>query len=289
MAGARPSWLIVGSLLVCALPGACFDTKLIPAEASADGGAPPSAGKTFTDAGEAPSQAGAETAGSSHGGSAGAAAAGSPSGGSSGSPAGGAASRITWLELQGSEAPESQPPNGELHIAGQFYGYDDGCAELHWDEASRCATGRLCDSLGGQNWGIAVGFDFHNTGEQGAPPNTKLTWDPRDVGALGVAFKIGGEARAPGLQLWILNMDPTWAGECSAMTCEIAGPPDGRRQVPLEGELLFSKMDKDNWGGGGLPYEFDPAAVHALQFKLPAIEVGPASFSFCVEALGIIR
>lgn len=287
MVGARPLVVIVSSLL-CALSGACFDTRLIPGEPSHDGGAPSSAGTTSADAGEAPSHAGTGTGGSSRGGSAGAGTAGTPSVGSSAN-AGGGGSRITWLELQGSEAPAGQLPNGDLQIAGQFYAYDDGCAELHWDEASRCATGRLCDSLGGQNWGIAVGFDWHNTGEQGVPPNTKLTWDPRDVGALGVAFKIGGEQRAPGLQLWVLNMDPAWGGECPAMTCEIAGPPDGRRQVSLEGELLFSDMDKDNWGGGGLPYEFDPAAVHALQFKLPAIEVGAANFSFCIDALGIIR
>jgi len=289
MAGARPLLVIVGSLLACALAGACFDTKLIPEEASDDGGAPTTAGKTFTDAGETSSQAGAVTGGSSHGGTAGAPTAGSSVGGGSGNPAGGEASRVTWLALQGSEAPSSLPPNLDLRIAGQFYAYADGCAELHWDAASRCATGQLCDSLGGENWGIAVGFDFNNTGEQGEPPNTKLTWDPRDVGALGVAYEIGGQKRAPGLQLWVLNMAPAWSGECSAMTCEIAGPPDGRRQMPLQGELLFSDMDKDNWGGVGVPYDFDPAAVHALQFKLPAIEVGAATFSFCVDALGVIR
>lgn len=289
MAGARPWLVIVGSLLTCALAGACFDTKLIPEEASGDGGALPTAGKAFTDAGEAPNPAGAENGGSSRGGAAGAPTAGSPSAGSAGNSAGGGGSRVTWLELQGSEAPNSLPPNGDLHIAGQFYAYADSCAELHWDAASRCATGQLCESRGGENWGIAVGFDFNNTGEQGEPPNTKLTWDPREVGALGVAYEIGGQERAPGLQLWVLNMDRLWDGECSAMTCEIAGPPDGRRLVPLKGELLFSNMDKDNWGGSGVPYDFDPAAVHALQFKLPAIEVGATSFSFCVDALGIIR
>jgi hypothetical protein len=84
-------------------------------------------------------------------------------------------------------------------------------------------------------------------------------------------------------------MDSAWNGECTAMTCELAGPPDGRRLLPLEGELWFDSMHKDDWGGAGVDYEYDPAAVYALQFKLPAIEVGPASFSFCVGALGIIR
>jgi hypothetical protein len=279
--------LVASSLLSCALPCSCFDTKLIPAPPSHDGGAPGSAGMAA--AGEAPSEAGAENGGASLGGSAGASISGGPLGGSAGKPAGGEPTRVTWLELRGSEAPASEQPNADLGISGQFYAYGDGCADLYWDEASRCATGKLCDALGGENWGIAVGFDFHNTGEQGTPPNTKLTWDPRDVGALGVAYDIGGEAKAPGLQLWVLNMDPIWQGECSAMTCEIAGPPDGQRLRSLQGELLFSDMDKDNWGGGGMSYEYDPAAVHALQLKLPAIEVGPTSFSFCVDALGIVR
>jgi hypothetical protein len=288
----RLSLLVAASLLACA----CFDTKLIPAEPADEGGAPgkagatsADAGATLTDAGETASAAGAEQGGSSTGGSGGAAAAGTHSGGSAGGPSGGEPARVTWLELRGSEAPASEPPNGELHIAGRFYAYADGCAELHWDEASRCATGQLCAPLDGENWGVAVGFDFNNTGAQGVPANTKLTWDPRDVGALGVAYEVGGEAQAPGLQLWVLNMDPVWQGKCTAMTCEIAGPPDGRRLLPLQGELLFSHMDKDDWGGGGVRYEYDPAAVHALQFKLPAIEVGPASFSFCIDALGIVR
>lgn len=294
MGSARLPLLVAVSL--CALSAACFDTKLIPSEPvdeggapTTPGGAPATQGGTSADAGQPPSDAGAETGGSAVGGFGGASVAGQHSGGSAGQPSGGEPSRVTWLSLQGSEAPASEEPNGDLHIAGHFYAYADECADLDWDDAARCATGQLCDPLGGENWGIAVGFDFKITGEDGVPPNAKLTWDPREVGALGVAFKIGGEARAPGLQLWVLNMDSVWDGECTAMTCEIAGPPDGRRLLPLEGELWFDNMQKDDWGGGGDPYEYDPAAVHALQFKLPAIEVGPASFSFCIDALGIIR
>jgi hypothetical protein len=48
-------------------------------------------------------------------------------------------------------------------------------------------------------------------------------------------------------------------------------------------------MVKDYWGGAGVNYRFDPAAVHALQFKLPAINVGGVSFSFCIDALGVVR
>lgn len=292
--------LLVALSLLCALPAACFDTKRIPAPEPVDaGGAPSTAGRTPADAGRAYSDAGGDTGAALLGGFGGAALAGMPAGANAGEPSGGEAdagepsggapSRVTWLSLQGSDAPASEQPNGDLHIAGRFYAYADACAELHWDEATRCASGQLCDPLGGENWGIAVGFDFNNTGEEGSPANAKRTWDPRDVGALGVAFKIGGQARAPGFQIWVLNMDPVWGGECTAMTCEIAGPPDGRRLLPLEGELWFDDMRKDDWGGAGERYEYDPAAVYALQLKLPAIEVGPASFSFCVDALGIIR
>jgi hypothetical protein len=288
--GSARSPLLVALALV-ALPAACFDTQLIPAPPGEEGGAPSAQGGASAEAGQpvADAGAGAEHGGAAPGGFGGALVAGMPAAGSAGKPSGGAPSRVTWLALQGSEAPADEAPNGDLQIAGRFYAYADDCAELHWDEAARCATGQLCESLGGLNWGVAVGFDFDNTGAQGSPANAKRTWDPREVGALGVAFEIGGEGRAPGLQLWVLNMDSIWDGECTAMTCEIAGPPDGRRLLPLEGELWFDAMQKDDWGGSGVQYEYDPAAVYALQFKLPAIEVGPAAFSFCVDALGIIR
>ncbi|HEY4160110.1 MAG TPA: hypothetical protein VGM29_18485 [Polyangiaceae bacterium] len=48
-------------------------------------------------------------------------------------------------------------------------------------------------------------------------------------------------------------------------------------------------MQKDYWGGTGTAYTFDPAKVHALQFRLPAINVPRASFDFCIDALGVIR
>jgi hypothetical protein len=279
--------------LVASLPatqvGACFDTRLIPHEPTHAGGAfsAGAAGEGFELAGEG----GASHAVAGAAGEAGAAGGNLPVGGSPGGSAGaggGGPVRVTWLTLEGSEAPGVAPTNAALGINGHFYAYADDCAELEWDETSRCASGKLCDALGGQNWGVAVGFDFNSTGADGDPPSTKLTWDPRESGTLGVAFEIGGGA-APGLQLWVLNMDPVWAGQCSAMTCEIAGPPDGRRLLPRVGELLFDSMQKDDWGGGGIPYEFDPAAVHALQFKLPAIEVGAATFDFCIETLGVIR
>jgi hypothetical protein len=196
--------------------------------------------------------------------------------------------RVAWLELFGSQAPGSSESNRALGVRGSFYAYSDSCAELSWDESTRCASGKLCDpTLNADAWGMAIGFDFNNTGEDGAPPNAKLTWNPNDVGALGVSWRVTGSA--PGLQLWVLNMAPRWQGLCEVMSCEIDGPPDGVAQAPSNGELLFDQLVKDYWGGAGVTYQFDPAAVHALQFKLPAIRVGAASFDFCIEALGIVR
>jgi len=102
----------------------------------------------------------------------------------------------------------------------------------------------------------------------------------------GVTWRIRGSS--PGLQLWVLNMAPRFQGQCSEMTCEIAGPPDGAKSAALEGTLLFDQMVKDTWANG-IAYVYDPAAVYALQFKLPAINVGSASFDFCVDALGVVR
>ncbi|HYQ17142.1 MAG TPA: hypothetical protein VEQ58_15325 [Polyangiaceae bacterium] len=195
---------------------------------------------------------------------------------------------MTWLELTGDRAPDADATNHQLHVDGAFYAYADSCAQLSWNETTRCASGKLCDpSLEPDAWGMAIGFDFRNTGANGTPPDTKLLWDPREVGATGVSWKVSGTA--PGLQLWVLNMDSSWHGQCDVMSCEIAGPPDGVEIAPLKGELLFEQMVKDYWGGAGEPYQFDPAAVHALQFKLPAIRVHAAEFNFCLEALGIVR
>lgn len=207
-----------------------------------------------------------------------------------GSPAsgglGGAAEPIAWLTVDADRAPDDVAPNDALRIAGAFYAYGDDCAKLDWDPVTRCATGVLCTAGPTfENWGVAIGFDFRNTGEDGDPPNAKMPWDPRLVNARGLAWAIRG--RAPALQVWVLNMDPRWGGLCSAKTCEIVGPPDGIEAAPLNGQLWFDAMVKDNWASG-VTYVFDPAAVHALQFKLPAIIAGSQSFSFCVERLGIL-
>jgi hypothetical protein len=284
---------VLAALVSLGGPPGCFDTRTIPDEAGAG-----AAG--FSSGGKHTSAAGAAAATATEGGSAGAAgeagdsaiagAAGSLRGGAGGAgqAGGGSAPEVTWLALAGSAAPASDAGNAALGINGSFYAYGDDCATLVWDETTRCASGRLCTAGASyENWGIAVGFDFHATGASGDPPDSKLVWNPDDVGVRGVTWRIRGTA--PGRQVWVLNMEPSFHGICSVMTCEIAGPPDGAATPSLAGTLLFDDMVKDTWGGPSTPYRYDPAAVYALQFKLPAINVGSASFDFCVEALGVIR
>ena len=106
------------------------------------------------------------------------------------------------------------------------------------------------------------------------------------MGAIGVAWSVSGSA--PGLQVWVTNMDPSWNGVCTADSCEIPGPPDGDSSVTMTAQLDFSNMEKDNWGSSGTNYVFDPSAILALQFKLPAVTSGGLSYSFCIDRLGII-
>jgi hypothetical protein len=298
---AGPAWILAWSVVCVAV--ACFDPPLLP-PAAPDGGTSGQAGRAElagqgaaeADAGESSmaggaassSNAGAGGGGDGGDGGAGRATAGAVSGGSAGS-SGGTPARVTWLTLDGNRAPSSSTVNAELGIEGSFYAYADDCTlpSLSWDASTRCVSGMLCDA-GPQfeYWGVAVGFDFHNTGSSGDPPDTKLLWDPRDMAAKGVAWEVSG--LAPGLQVWVLNMDPKFGGQCSAETCEIPGPPDGTASAAAQGELLFSNMQKDYWGSG-VSYDYDPALVHALQFKLPAINVGAVPFSFCIDGLGVIR
>jgi hypothetical protein len=295
------AWLL--GLAACFAAVSCFDPPLLPAPSFEPDGGSGSNGL----AGE-PADSGGQhqtAAGAPHGGAPDEPAGGEYTGGgghdiggtagSGGTDGGGGAggsgpARITWLELVGSEAPASATVNAELGIAGTFYAYADACASasISWNPTTRCASGTLCNA-GPQweNWGVAVGFDFNNTGDSGEPPNTKRLWDPGDVSAQGLAWRVSG--LAPGLQVWVLNMDPSFGGACSEETCEIPGPPDGVSAAALHGELLFTNMEKDHWGSPGTNYMFDPALVHALQLKLPAINVGAASFSFCIDALGVIR
>jgi len=291
----KASRSLVFATLTAALLGACYDMPLIPDDSPSlagsaghgnAGGAPASAGASHAGGGAKPS-GGANTGGANAGG------ASAGSGGKSGETAGTAgragssgALQITWLQLRDSTAPSSFATNAELGIEGVFYAYGDGCSTLNWDDAGRCASGKLCPPEDPDNWGISIGFDFRNTGPNSIPSNAKLTWNPNDFKARGIAWQIHGEA--PKLQVWVLNMDESWNGQCTGMPCEINGPPDGVAPAALNGELHFDDMIKDTWGSG-TEYTFDPAAVHALQFKIAAVKVGTASFDFCIDELGIIH
>jgi len=302
--------------LAAALLGACYDMPLIPADSPAVGG---SAGHGTAGAGQSLAGAGQSLAGAGHGGAGhgGAGAGGAPpassgannadggakpngggganagrggnaagSAGTTGQAGSGGAPHVTWLGLTGSTAPSSLETNAKLGIEGLFYAYGDGCSQLDWDEVGRCASGKLCDPQNLDNWGISIGFDFRNTGPNGVPADTKLIWNPEDHQALGVAWRVRG--KAPQLQVWVLNMASSWQGQCNAMKCEIVGPPDGVAPAMLNGELTFDNMIKDTWGSG-ITYTFDPAAMHALQFKIAAVKVGAVEFDFCIDALGIVR
>ncbi|HET7544445.1 MAG TPA: hypothetical protein VFK05_31455 [Polyangiaceae bacterium] len=306
---ARPFGL---ASLAAALLGACYDMPLIPDDSpavagSAGHGSAGAGANANPHAGAGADARGGESAGGAPHASAGASNAngGSKPNGGGGASAGGVISSggsagaigqagsggvpgITWLQLSGSKAPSSSTTNAALGIEGSFYAYGDGCSALVWDGSSRCASGMLCDPQQTlDNWGIAIGFDFRHTGAEGTPPYATLTWNPDDFKAHGVAWRVRGTA--PKLQVWVLNMDPKWHGQCNVMSCEISGPPDGVSKAALNGELDFDNMVKDYWGGSGTEYTFDPAAVHALQFKIAAVEVGRVEFNFCIDALGIVQ
>ncbi len=218
---------------------------------------------------------------------------GSPTGGNratGGSNAtGGAASQsIVWLTLEDDQAKSTSSPNDSLGINGQFYAYSDSCASYVFNPLTRCVSGTLCDvGSSFENWGVAIGFDFVNTGSTGVPANAKLTWNPNDHNAVGVAWQISNLVTTR-LQLWVLDMDPSFQGVCTSDTCSIQGPPDGNGQITADGTLYFNSMVKDDWGGSGIAYTFSPAAVYSLQFKIPTIITGAESFEFCIDRLGII-
>lgn len=194
---------------------------------------------------------------------------------------------ISWVTFDDNgRAPADRAPNGDLGIDGLLVGHPDDCAAFSWDPKTRCATGTLCGpGLRSENSGVAINFNFRTTG--GADSPLTLPWDPSGVGVRGVAWEVSG--RAPGLQVWALNMDPAWIGQCNSVLCDIAGPADGTPKPALHGQLFFDDMAKDNWGLNGVRYTFDPKALVALQFKLPIATIGGRSFQFCIDRLGVIR
>lgn len=300
-----PASLSLQTLLAAAaLVGSCYDTPLIEGDQTTAREAAAGEGGAISAAGSAGHGGAGKPSGgvpSGAGGRASAGAGGSPAtsgesslgGDTTGVTAGQAGEpslppRVSWLSLAGDEAPATLEPNRELGIHGTFYAYSDSCAEVAWEAQTRCVSGRLCDpNVEPDAWGVAIGFNFRTTGSSDTPPDSTLLWNPDDMKAQGVSWRVTG--KAPGLQVWVLNMDPSWQGECAAQSCDIEGPPDGVDVAALQGELLFAQMLKDYWGGVGVDYDYDPARVHALQFKLPAIRVHAATFDFCLDALGIIR
>jgi hypothetical protein len=192
---------------------------------------------------------------------------------------------VDWLTLVGDAAPSDVSDNGMLGIEGVFYAYGDACAttSMQWDPDTRCLSGELClaDELG-ENWGVAIGFDLDNREE------VKHAWNATTAGVKGFAWLVDGAPR--GLQFWVQNMDPSFSGTCSAMTCSIDGPPDGTSAASASGQLTFGAMQKDFWGGTGVAYDFDPANISSLQFKLPAaLDSFSASYTICIDALGVLR
>src|SRR5690606_12984269 len=103
---------------------------------------------------------------------------------------------IHWLSFEESWADGSEEDNAALGVSGGLYAYGDGCADFVWDAATRCLSGTLCeiDPPDYENWGVAVGFDFNNTGETGEPPDTKMPWDAAGQDVIGLAWEVSGTA-----------------------------------------------------------------------------------------------
>jgi hypothetical protein len=182
---------------------------------------------------------------------------------------------ITPLTIVENYAASDDAPNGTFGISGLFYAFADACVTptLVWDETTRCMSGTLCSpSVNSDYWGATLAFDFNYDFVSEA----KLTWDPVAYGVIGVAWEIQGTA--PSLQAWVTNMDAAHGSACTADTCDIAGPPDGKASAGLSDYLLFSNMVKDDWGGAGELYSYASGRTLSLQFKLPSIQAGAVPF-----------
>src|SRR5690606_21836556 len=212
--------------------------------------------------------------------------------GTGGSGTGGSSTTIHWISLEESWADISEPENAALGVSGGLYAYGDDCATFTWNDATRCLSGTLCPpGEEFENWGVAVGFDFSNTGEEGEPPNTKMPWDAAEQEVIGLAWEVSGNA--PYLQVWVTNMAPAWGGECSADDCAINGPPDGKESTTLNSvdQVLFNSgaFVKDYWGGAGISYTFNRSNILAIQFKLASVVSDAIPFNFCIEQIGAVK
>ncbi len=241
---------------------------------------------------------GGTTGGTGTGGTAGGAGSGGTTGGTgAGGTTGGASAGtggttplpgVTWLSLDGDLAPASLEPNGELAIDGRFYAHADDCATLNWDPETRCATGTCARRV--------------PTFRTGASPSAS-TSTPRDPTARRPIPSIPGtrprSARkaSPGASAatplrWRCGSS-TWTPRTGANAPKNSARSSGHPTEPhascSRARCRSAACRKDDWNGSGIDYEFDPAAVHALQFKLPAIVAGAAEFSFCIDDLGLVR
>ncbi len=212
----------------------------------------------------------------------------SNAGANSGGTSGGGSPNVgpTWLELEGAAAPSGLGDNGTLGVEGVFYAYGDACATptMQWDPDSRCLSGELCvaDETGA-NWGVAIGFDLDNRSE------VKHAWSASSAGVTGFAWSVQGLGLSR-LQFWIQNMDPAFGGTCAATSCSIDGPPDGTNAAAQSGQIDFNHLLKDDWGGSGTYYSFDPSNISSLQLKLPApLDPLATSYEICVNGIGVLR
>jgi hypothetical protein len=193
-------------------------------------------------------------------------------------------SGVNWLTIVDDVASSVDFPNRDLGIEGVFYAYGDGCATFEWDPALRCISGEFC-AWSESNWGIGIGFDFNNDG------TNKYAWNSSSAAATpvkGISWSVHFDnSNTRDFQIWITNMDPNFGGVCAATAdCGYAGPPDGESSPSSSGSLMFTSLQKDDWGGTGTNYSFNPANILALQFKMPAPSA-PESFYMCVDNLGI--
>lgn len=266
----------------CALSDCLDDCVYVPGPSGSTGGSGGSAasgGATQT-GGKSSTGGAGNNGGKSQGGSA--------AGGNSnvGDPPREPTSGTNWLSLDGAAAPSVLGVNGKLGIEGVFYAYGDPCstASMSWNPATRCLEGDRCLSgETGENWGVAIGFDFNNVND------TKHAWSATAAGVTGFAWKVTGSL-VPALQFWVQNMEPSFMGTCSAASCSIDGPPDGTSNASTSGQLTFAGMVKDYWGGTGTSYVFDPANISSIQLKIPAATISSnTAYSVCFEQLGVLR
>jgi hypothetical protein len=82
-------------------------------------------------------------------------------------------------------------------------------------------------------------------------------------------------------------MEPSWNGRCPAERCYIDSGGYGHPNPELHDQLPFDRLVKDLWRP--IPYEFDPTTLSTVQFRVAVAKARGQSFSFCLDALGILR